>query len=87
MSLNGSEMSTGESIIIPIDISTLATTMSMMTNGMNTMNPIWKAVLSSLVAKAYFSVQYKDVAAFSILIGVLIFMPTGLLGRAEVEKV
>lgn len=36
---------------------------------------------------AYFSVQYKDVAAFSILAIVLIFMPTGLLGRAEVEKV
>ena len=36
---------------------------------------------------AYFSVEYKDVAAFSILIAVLIFMPTGLLGRPEVEKV
>ncbi len=36
---------------------------------------------------AYFSVQYKDVAAFGILIVVLIFMPTGLLGRADVEKV
>jgi len=36
---------------------------------------------------AYFSVQYKDVAAFSILIIALIFLPTGLLGRAEVEKV
>ena len=36
---------------------------------------------------AYFSVQYKDVAAFSVLIIVLIFMPTGLLGRADVEKV
>ncbi len=36
---------------------------------------------------AYFSVQYKDVAAFSILIVVLIFMPTGILGRADVEKV
>jgi branched-chain amino acid transport system permease protein len=36
---------------------------------------------------AYFSVQYKDVAAFSILVLVLIFMPTGLLGRQEVEKV
>jgi branched-chain amino acid transport system permease protein len=36
---------------------------------------------------AYFSVQYKDVAAFSILIMVLIFMPTGILGRPEVEKV
>jgi branched-chain amino acid transport system permease protein len=36
---------------------------------------------------AYFSVEYKDVAAFSILVIVLIFMPTGILGRAEVEKV
>ncbi len=36
---------------------------------------------------AYFSVPYKDVAAFSVLISVLIFMPSGLLGRAEVEKV
>jgi branched-chain amino acid transport system permease protein len=36
---------------------------------------------------AYFSVEYKDVAAFSILILVLLFRPTGLLGRPEVEKV
>jgi branched-chain amino acid transport system permease protein len=36
---------------------------------------------------AYFSVQYKDVAAFSILALTLIFLPTGLLGRQEVEKV
>jgi branched-chain amino acid transport system permease protein len=36
---------------------------------------------------AYFSVEYKDVAAFSILAIVLIFMPSGLLGRPEVEKV
>jgi len=36
---------------------------------------------------AYFSSQYKDVAAFAILIVVLIFLPTGLLGRPEVEKV
>ncbi len=35
----------------------------------------------------YFSVEYKDVAAFAILVIVLIFMPTGLLGRPEVEKV
>ena len=35
----------------------------------------------------YFSVEYKDVAAFSILVLVLIFRPTGLLGRPEVEKV
>jgi branched-chain amino acid transport system permease protein len=36
---------------------------------------------------AYFSIDYKDVAAFSILAVVLIFMPQGLLGRPEVEKV
>ena len=36
---------------------------------------------------AYFSIEYKDVAAFSVLIIVLIFLPTGILGRPEVEKV
>jgi branched-chain amino acid transport system permease protein len=36
---------------------------------------------------AYFSVQYKDVAAFSILAIALIFLPTGILGRVDVEKV
>jgi branched-chain amino acid transport system permease protein len=36
---------------------------------------------------AYFSIDYKDVAAFSILAIVLIFMPQGLLGKPEVEKV
>jgi branched-chain amino acid transport system permease protein len=36
---------------------------------------------------AYFSIEYKDVAAFSILAIVLIFLPSGILGRPEVEKV
>ena len=36
---------------------------------------------------AYFSSDYKDVAAFSVLAITLIFMPQGLLGRPEVEKV
>jgi branched-chain amino acid transport system permease protein len=36
---------------------------------------------------AYFSIDYKDVAAFSVLIIVLIFMPQGILGRPDVEKV
>ena len=36
---------------------------------------------------AYFSVEYKDVAAFSLLAVVLIFLPSGLLGRPEIEKV
>ena len=35
----------------------------------------------------YFSIEYKDVAAFAILVLVLIFRPTGLLGRPEVEKI
>jgi len=35
----------------------------------------------------YFTIEYKDVAAFSVLVLVLIFRPTGLLGRPEVEKV
>ena len=35
----------------------------------------------------YFTVEYKDVAAFSILAIVLIFLPSGLLGTPEVEKV
>ena len=35
----------------------------------------------------YISIEYKDVAAFSILIIVLIFYPTGFLGKPEIEKV
>ena len=35
----------------------------------------------------YFTTEYKDVAAFSILAIVLIFFPSGLLGRPEIEKV
>jgi branched-chain amino acid transport system permease protein len=36
---------------------------------------------------AYFTVEYKDVAAFAILVLVLIFRPTGLLGKPDIEKV
>ncbi|CAN7279725.1 branched-chain amino acid ABC transporter permease [Pararhizobium sp. LjRoot235] len=36
---------------------------------------------------AYFTIDYKDVATFSILAIVLIFKPSGILGRPEVEKV
>jgi branched-chain amino acid transport system permease protein len=35
----------------------------------------------------YFTIEYKDVAVFGVLVLVLIFMPTGLLGRPEIEKV
>ena len=36
---------------------------------------------------AYFSVEYKDVAGFTVLVMVLIFRPTGLLGKPDIEKV
>ncbi|MEZ5788592.1 MAG: branched-chain amino acid ABC transporter permease LivH [Xanthobacteraceae bacterium] len=36
---------------------------------------------------AYFTIDYKDVAAFSLLAITLIFLPQGILGRPEVEKV
>ena len=34
----------------------------------------------------YVSIEYKDVAAFSVLIIVLIFFPTGFLGKPDIEK-
>jgi branched-chain amino acid transport system permease protein len=36
---------------------------------------------------AYFSVEYKDVAVFVMLVLTLIFKPTGLLGKPDIEKV
>ena len=36
---------------------------------------------------AYFSTDYKDVATFLILAITLVFMPSGLLGKPDVEKV
>src|SRR6266516_1989729 len=35
---------------------------------------------------AYFSIDYKDVATFSILAVTLVFLPSGLLGKPDVEK-
>ena len=43
--------------------------------------------LVEVMWSAYFTVEYKDVAAFTLLVIVLIFLPQGLLGRPEVEKV
>ncbi|MGL4793320.1 MAG: ABC transporter permease subunit, partial [Aeromonas jandaei] len=43
-------------------------------------------VVEALTA-GYLSTEYKDVMAFALLIFVLLFMPTGILGRPEVEKV
>src|SRR3954452_15739140 len=50
--LNGSEMKTGGSIIIPIDINVDETTRSMIRNGRKIRKPIWNAVLSSEMTKA-----------------------------------
>src|SRR5262245_60122444 len=55
-SLNGSEIITGGSISMPIDIRVLETTMSMIRNGTKTRKPIWKAVFSSLMTNAGTSV-------------------------------
>ena len=43
--------------------------------------------LIEVLWSAYVSSDYKNVAAFSILIVALIFMPSGLLGKPEIEKV
>lgn len=43
--------------------------------------------LIEVLWSAYVSSDYKNVAAFTILIVVLIFMPQGLLGKPEIEKV
>ncbi len=37
--------------------------------------------------QGYVSTAYKDVASFSVLIIMLIFLPQGILGKPEVEKV
>jgi len=43
--------------------------------------------LAETLAAAYLSSQYKDIVAFTLLVLILLFRPTGLLGKAEVEKV
>ncbi|GAB2907125.1 high-affinity branched-chain amino acid ABC transporter permease LivH [Paralcaligenes sp. KSB-10] len=43
--------------------------------------------LAETLAAAYISSQYKDIVAFSLLVLILLFRPTGLLGKPEVEKV
>ena len=43
--------------------------------------------VSEAMTSAYLSTEYKDVVSFALLIGVLLIMPTGILGRPEVEKV
>ncbi|MDR2128786.1 MAG: high-affinity branched-chain amino acid ABC transporter permease LivH [Burkholderiaceae bacterium] len=38
-------------------------------------------------AAGYISSEYKDIVAFGLLVLILLFRPTGLLGKPEVEKV
>ncbi|MGE3680364.1 MAG: branched-chain amino acid ABC transporter permease [Bdellovibrionales bacterium] len=43
--------------------------------------------LSEEIVVAYFSSTYRDALAFGLLIFILLFRPSGLLGRVKVEKV
>lgn len=43
--------------------------------------------LAESFSSGYLPTQYKDVVAFSLLVLVLLFRPTGILGKPEVEKV
>ncbi len=43
--------------------------------------------LAETFAAGYISSQYKDIVAFLLLVLILLFRPTGLLGKPEVEKV
>ncbi len=43
--------------------------------------------LSEGLFSGFVNTDYKDVFAFSLLVGILIFRPSGLLGQPEVEKV
>ncbi|OPX54155.1 branched-chain amino acid transport system permease protein [Oceanospirillum multiglobuliferum] len=43
-------------------------------------------VTESLTA-GYLTAEYKDVVAFSLLVLILLFMPSGILGKPEVEKI
>ena len=43
--------------------------------------------VAETLAAAYISSQYKDIVAFSLLVLILLFRPSGLLGKPEVEKV
>ncbi|MBB1486384.1 high-affinity branched-chain amino acid ABC transporter permease LivH [Oceanospirillum sediminis] len=43
--------------------------------------------VSESLTAGYFTAEYKDVVAFSLLILILLFMPQGILGKPEVEKI
>jgi len=43
--------------------------------------------LTESLTSAYISAEWKDAVSFSLLVLILLFKPTGLLGKQEVEKV
>ena len=43
--------------------------------------------IAESMTAAYFSSEYKDVVSFGLLILILLFKPTGILGKPEVEKI
>ncbi len=43
--------------------------------------------VAETLAAAYIGSEYKDIVAFGLLVLILLFRPTGLLGKPEVEKV
>lgn len=43
--------------------------------------------LTEAFTAGYFSSEYKDVVSFSLLVLILLFRPTGLLGKPDVEKI
>jgi len=43
--------------------------------------------VAETLAAAYISSEYKDIVAFGLLVLILLFRPSGLLGKPEVEKV
>jgi branched-chain amino acid transport system permease protein len=43
--------------------------------------------LAETFAAGYMPAEYKDVVAFGLLVLILLFRPTGLLGKSDIEKV
>ena len=43
--------------------------------------------IAEALTAAYFSTEYKDIVAFGLLVTILLFKPTGLLGKPEIEKI
>ncbi|AJY31741.1 branched-chain amino acid transport system / permease component family protein [Burkholderia thailandensis 34] len=43
--------------------------------------------LAETFASGYMPTEYKDVVAFGLLVLILLFRPTGLLGKSDIEKV